>query len=158
MTAILSNHAHSVNGVLEYVSSAQDTVDSLKYFECWYLTDYPISRVFGLFQVKSSRVRSSQQVKHITAIDIFALQCWYHTRMLLFVCLLSKLTSWGPRFDMQDENLLGNLGLLCLSSTAQNKKTASIIMQIHLVYLAFGLFVGILFLFLWTLYIRCYIT
>ena len=48
--------------------------------------------------------------------------------------------------------------IMSLSSTAQNKKTASIIIQIHLVYLAFGLFVGILFLFLWTLYIRCYIT
>ena len=102
-----------------------------------------LSRIWSL-SVKSSRVRSSRQIKHITAIDIFAFQCWYHTRLLLFVCLLSKLTLWSPRFDMQDENL-GILGLLYLFSTAQKKKTASIIIQIRLVHLAFGLFVGILF-------------
>ena len=75
-----------------------------------------LSRIWSL-SVKSRCVRSSQQVKHITAIDIFAFQCWYHTQLLLFVCLLSILTSWNPRFDMQDENL-GNLVLLYLLSTA----------------------------------------
>ena len=54
-----------------------------------------LSRIWSL-SVKISRVRSSQHVKYITAIDIIAFQCWYRTLLLLFVCLLSILTLWSP--------------------------------------------------------------